>query len=251
MELLQSREETGKTTVHVYGDSIFKGIVMDKTTGQYVPMPSDDFQPMAQEYSLDVVNKSKFGYTIDRGWALLSRALAKQKPCDVLILEYGGNDCNHNWREVSDAPGAEHAPVTALTTFRQTMYAMIDNLRKLQILPVLVSLPPIHAQRFLDYVVATTEGTSADRIVSWLGDVEMIYRYQELYSSAVTKIAYETGCPYVDLRSAFLDKHNYSELLCADGIHPNESGHALISETITAAADRIFGAKPKSGACSA
>lgn len=251
MELLQNREIKTQTTVHVYGDSIFKGIVMDKTTGQYVPMPADDFQPMAETYRLDVVNKSKFGYTADRGWALLSRALAKQKPCDVLILEYGGNDCNHNWREVSDAPDAQHAPVTALETFRRTMLAMIDSLRKMQVLPVLVSLPPIHAQRFLDHVVSTTEGTSADRIVSWLGDVEMIYRYQELYSAAVTKLAYETGCPYIDLRSAFLDKHNYADLLCADGMHPNEEGHALIAATVSAAADRIFGAGPMNEACSA
>lgn len=240
MELLQNTINDTKTTVHVYGDSIFKGIVMDKATGQYVPMPADDFAPIADRYDVDIVNKSKFGYTIDRGWALLSRALAKQKPCDVLVLEYGGNDCNHDWRAVSDAPSCEHAPVTALETFRTTLRAMIDSVRKLQIVPVLVSLPPIHAQRFLDHIVATTEGTSADRIVSWLGDVEMIYRFQELYSNTVTKIAYEMGCAYVDLRSAFLDKHNYADLLCADGIHPNEAGHALIAGTLSDAADRMF-----------
>lgn len=249
MEFLQNKEN--KTTVHVYGDSILKGIIMDGETGQYVPMASDDFQPIADRYAVDVVNKSKFGYTIDRGWALLSRALAKQKPCDVLFLEYGGNDCNHDWRAVSDAPTGEHRPVTALDTFRTTLRGMVDGVRKLGIMPVLVSLPPIHAQRFLDHVVATTEGTSADRIVSWLGDVEMIYRFQELYSSAVTKIAYEMRCPYVDLRSAFLDKHNYAALLCADGIHPNEAGHSLIAETLTSAAEQLFGDPHMTGLVSA
>jgi len=241
MELMQNRNTEQKTTIHIYGDSILKGIVMDRATGQYVPMQEDDFQPLTDRYAVDIINKSKFGYTIDRGWALLSRALTKQKPCDILVLEYGGNDCNHNWRAVSDAPGEEHAPVTPLAAFRETMQQMIAALRGMQILPVLVSLPPIHAERYIDHIVATTEGTVKDRIVSWLGDVQMIYRFQELYSSAVTKLAYETGCPYVDLRAAFLDKHNYADLLCADGIHPNEAGHALIAQTFANAAETVFG----------
>ena len=30
----------------------------------------------------------------------------------------------------------------------------------------------------------------------------------------------------------FLEIKNYSELLCDDGIHPNEKGHAIIADAI-------------------
>ena len=242
MENAAIRQDERRPVIHVYGDSILKGIVMDRETGQYVPMRNDDFCAISTKYAVDVVNKSKFGYTAERGWALLSRALTKQKPCDFLVLEYGGNDCNHNWLEVSQAPEEAHAPVTLLEHFRATMKQMIDSVRAIGITPVLVSLPPIHAQRYLDHIVATTVGTDADKIVSWLGDVQMIYRFQELYSSAVTKLAWETGVPYVDIRAAFLDRHNYETLLCEDGIHPNEAGHALIAQTFERAAEQLFGA---------
>ena len=241
MELMTHIDHEQKKVMHIYGDSILKGIVMDRTTGRYVPMRGDDFSAVSDRYGVDIINKSKFGYTIDRGWALLSRALQKTKPCDVLVLEYGGNDCNFDWKAVSDAPKGDHTPMTTLDTFCETMKNMIAALRTVQIKPVLVSLPPIHAERYIDHIVATTEGTDKEKILSWLGgDVQMIYRFQELYSSAVTKLAYQMGCTYVDLRSAFLDKHNYHDLLCMDGIHPNEQGHALISEAFQEAADSML-----------
>ena len=239
-----NRTTQPSTTIHVYGDSILKGIVMDRESGQYTPMREDDFAPLCRKYDVDVVNKSKFGYTISRGWAFLSRALQSAKTknaplCDMMILEYGGNDCNFDWKAVSDVPAGDHLPMTTLETFSDTLKTMIASLREMRITPVLVSLPPIHAQRYLDHIVATTPGADREHILSWLGgDAQMIYRFQELYSSAVTKIAYECGCLYVDLRSAFLDKHNYPSLLCADGIHPNEDGHRLIADAFLAAAGK-------------
>ena len=56
----------------------------------------------------------------------------------------------------------------------------------------------------------------------------MIYRYQELYSAAIMKLALRRRFPVVDVRSYFLDKHNYGELISYDGIHPSEAGYALI-----------------------
>ena len=35
----------------------------------------------------------------------------------------------------------------------------------------------------------------------------------------------------MDLRTPFLIRHDYDELLCADGMHPTEKGHSIIDET--------------------
>ncbi len=232
-------------TLHVYGDSVLKGIVMDRESGQYAALKEDDFAPLAAAYGIQVTNKAKFGYTVTRGWAFLSRALEKASAasvplCDRMILEFGGNDCNFDWKAVSDHPEEAHQPMTPRGEFAETLKEMIAALRENGVTPILVSLPPIHAKRYFDRICASTPGVDPDTILAWLGgDTEMIYRYQELYSQTVTRVAYETGCSCIDLRSAFLDKHNYSALLCDDGIHPNEAGHRLIAETLLCA-DELF-----------
>lgn len=242
MEMLHHPNADHPITMHIYGDSILKGVIQDEETGMYHPMKKDDFAPLCAQHPITVVNRSKFGATIGRGWAFLSRALEKQTVCDLAVLEFGGNDCNFDWKAVSDNPGGSHLPMTEPEIFADTLRRMTAALRGSGIRPVLVSLPPIHAQRYFDHILASTPGTNGDRILAWLGgDVQMIYRYQELYSAAVTRIAYETGSIYLDLRSAFLDKHGYGELLCADGIHPNEAGHALIADAFLRAADVFTG----------
>ena len=230
-----------RTRLHVYGDSILRGVVMDPDSGRYVPMAGNDFQALAGQ-QVDVVNKSGFGYTITRGTALILRALNgnREKPCDVMIVEYGGNDCNFDWKAVSRAPGEEHLPVTPLPEFTKQLRALIARLRDAGIRPVLTALPPIDADRYLEHITSTVPETDRESILSWLGDTQRIYRYQEMYSAAILKTALETGTYCVDLRSAFLEKRNYSSLLCPDGIHPNEDGHLLIRQAFSDAAERML-----------
>ncbi len=235
-------------TLQIYGDSVLKGILLDHESGQYVPMKEDDFAPLARAYGIEVTNKAKFGYTVTRGWAFLSRALERANAagvtlCDRMILEFGGNDCNFDWRAVSDDPEAAHQPMTPRGEFAETLKTMIAALRENGVTPILVSLPPIHAKRYFRRICESTPGVNPDTILAWLGgDAEMIYRYQELYSQTVVRVAYETGCTCIDLRGAFLDKHNYASLLCEDGIHPNEAGHRLIAETLLGAGALLGGA---------
>jgi lysophospholipase L1-like esterase len=53
-----------------------------------------------------------------------------------------------------------------------------------------------------------------------------------MYSVAVEELAAEKKIPLIDIRSGFLRKKNFSRYLCADGIHPNDKGHLLISKAI-------------------
>ena len=85
------------------------------------------------------------------------------------------------------------------------------------------------AERYLSWICR--DGLSRDNILSWLGDTNAIYRYQERYSHAVEQLAEEYGAPLVDLRGAFLEKRQMEELYCVDGIHPNDQGQLLIRDT--------------------
>ena len=53
-----------------------------------------------------------------------------------------------------------------------------------------------------------------------------------IMNNAVLKIAAAKNAMLIDIREAFLKTRDYMNLLCEDGIHPNEAGHALISDVI-------------------
>ncbi|MFA9380187.1 MAG: SGNH/GDSL hydrolase family protein, partial [Acetanaerobacterium sp.] len=214
--------------IQIYGDSIMKGILLDKDSNRYYPMKHSDTELFQSSFDVVVNNRSKFGCTIERGWQQLARAMEKGLSCDMVLLEYGGNDCDYDWERVSSAPDAEHEPHTPIHRFKAVYRDMLAALKEKNITPIVMSLPPIDGERYFKWI--TRNGLNAQNILRYIGDVQMIYRFQEMYSLAATKIAYETQSLYVDVRSAFLDKRNYKDaLICEDGIHPNENGHRLIS----------------------
>ena len=111
--------------------------------------------------------------------------------------------------------------------------AIIDELRELGKKIVMLNLPPIDEHKYFNWFC---RGLDREKILAWLGGSdEYIYRFHEIYNVRVCNIAADYNIPLIDIRSAFLEKRNYSEYLCGDGIHPNEKGHAIIAETIAAA----------------
>ena len=90
------------------------------------------------------------------------------------------------------------------------------------------TLVPIESGKFMDWI---TRGLSYDTILGWLGDVNMLARWQEYYSRLSERVAAEAGVPVLDLRTAFLRDRRLHDMICADGIHPNSLGHSLISST--------------------
>lgn len=214
--------------IEIFGDSILKGVIFDKITNKYLTPKETHADRVENFLPVSISNKSRFGCTIDKGDKMLDKTLNEGVDCDIILLEYGGNDCDFDWKEVSEHPEKEHQPKTPLNIFEKTLRSMINKVKEHGIKPLVMSLPPIDPHKYINWI--TKDGLSKERILQWLGDVNMIYRFQELYSNTVVKIAYETKCLFVDVRSKFLDKHNFSALLCDDGIHPNALGHKLIEE---------------------
>ncbi len=214
--------------IQVFGDSILKEVMLDRNNEHYY-MPKESYSKIIEELlSIQIQNNSRFGCTIDKGFRQLQRALDKGLSCDVVLLGYGGNDCDHNWAEVAANPDGEFFPNTPLDVFEKTYRNMISELKARGIKPLLMSLPPIDAEKFFAWI--SREGLNKENLIKWIGDIQMIYRWQELYSNTVVKIAKDTNSLFVDVRSKFLSKRNFSELICADGIHPTAEGHKLIKE---------------------
>ena len=217
--------------ITVYGDSILKGVVLED--GKY-RMERGWEKRLAQEYGLEIRNKAHFGNTLGRAMPQIEKDCAERAEGELAVLEFGGNDCDFDWAAIADDPDGSYVCKTPLTDFETLYRRAIRNVVNSGRTPIVLTLPPIHAQRYLDFICRN--GLSKGNILRWLGDVEAIYRWQRDYSDAVSRIAADMGVRMIDLRRFFLrDGHSPEELLCDDGIHPSRIGQGLIFDAFSAA----------------
>mgnify|MGYP004632331823 CR=1 FL=1 len=213
----------------VLGDSITKGIVYDDIKKKYV-FSDKSFVSLLKQDNLEIENVSLMGSTVTKGLQTLERLGSEVGNYDYTAIEFGGNDCDFNWAEIAENPDKEHYPKNTVEKFVEIYSRIIDEIRDLGKEPVLLSLPPIDSVRYFDFI---SRKINADNILKWLeGDRQLITNWHERYNLEVFKTALNKGIPVIDITSRFLETKNYSKLLCDDGIHPNEQGHAMIAETI-------------------
>jgi acyl-CoA thioesterase I len=217
--------------IGVWGDSILKGVVFDEIRGSYQLLDDSCANLVSRNLGLDILNKSRFGCTIDKGIAHLEKALENKMDCDYILLEYGGNDCDFDWPAVAAQPGLPHLPRTPLKLFNEKLQYVVDLVRRSRIEPVLMSLPPISGEGYLEFLVR--KGLDRGALLRFLGDAQQIYRFQESYSLSITRLASHCQCLYAPVREAFLAHRNCPSLICADGIHPNEAGHRVMQHVFT------------------
>jgi lysophospholipase L1-like esterase len=214
--------------VGVFGDSILKGIQVNVDSKRYCVNNNIDIEQISHKHSLVINNYSLFGCTITKGASMLQKRLDNGKTYDIVVLEYGGNDCDFNWKEIAENPNDEHFPNTPLDIFVAAYRQIIGILKAKCITPILTNLPPLDPQKFFDWFC---RGLNKSNILKWLGSINTIYRAQETYSRIVEKIAFETKSRLVDLRGAFLKHRRLENLLCEDGTHPNTDGQKVITDT--------------------
>ena len=216
----------------IWGDSLLKGIILDETDGKYRPLKQCSVHLFNKVFPLSIKNNSRFGCTAPKALDNLERSLKKGFHADAVLLEFGGNDCDYNWAEVSEHPEEEHQPHTPFEEFTATMEKMVHILLEHNIRPLLMNLPPIDATRYFDWI-SQLKGVNGERVLQWLKQKDIIYRQQERYSLAIDKLAYVEGLPLIDVRDRFLTLRNYRDYLCLDGIHLNEQGQKILGETFS------------------
>lgn len=217
-----------KKRVEVFGDSLLKGIQINPQNLRYHVNNNIDIGKIEKTHFLDIRNFAKFGCTVTKGLALIEKRLTNNQPfCNAIVMNYGGNDCDYNWNAVSKYPDDKHLPHTPLDVFVETYHKIIALLKENGIRPILATLPPLDSQKFFHWFC---NGLDKANVLKWLGDVHLIYRWQERYSRSVEKIAIETNTLLVDLRGAFLNHRSLEPLLCEDGTHPNTEGQKVITQ---------------------
>ena len=208
--------------IHVFGDSIGQGLYMDEQ-GNY-RLSRRGCVRLLKQSGLPVENHAKHGFTVREGLESFERSgIAGGGLC---VIEFTGNDCDLDWDAVSAEPGRFHDGKVPIEEFREKLarFAALAAERGLE--PVLVTPPPILSGRYFRHV---SQGRSAERILSYLGDDEHISRWQERYANAVRDTALSLGCALADVRGWMLEERDYDALMSPDGIHPNEAGQERLA----------------------
>jgi len=217
-------------TIVVYGDSISRGIIYDEVKQRHSLLLESFANIVSKRLKGVVYNAAKFGSTIVDALPRLQSDVLRRKP-DIVLIEFGGNDCDYNWKSIAENPHGEFHPNTEYNTFSDSLFDLIEKLKKIEVIPVLVTLPPLDADKYLRWISEYSE-QSQKNILEWMGSVSRIYSWHEKYNAAILRIAERTQTRLIDIRTAFLESPDYRTLLCKDGIHPNEEGHKVIAEKI-------------------
>jgi lysophospholipase L1-like esterase len=218
-------------SICIFGDSISKGVVFDAVRKRYSIL-KDSFASLIGREGVSVENHARFGCTVTEGMDILSRHREAPGACDLTLLEFGGNDCDYNWAEVSRDPLRTYDCKTPIALFSEKYRAMIDAIVSGGGRPMLLTLPPIDESRYFAWI---SKGLNADNIVAFLGSVRTIFTWQEKYSGIARTLSEACKVPLIDIRAGFLARRDYRDSLCEDGIHPNETGHRLIFEILKSA----------------
>lgn len=211
----------------IFGDSIMRGVYYSAEHGRH-KLYRERFSSL-QDKGYEIKNCSVMGATITTGTDLVRRRLTTPAEDTTVIFEYGGNDCDFHWSEISDNPTGKFSPNTPLDRFTQMYADCIAHVKEMGARVLLCNLVPLDSERYMKWI---SRGLSSENILSWLGDESMLYRWHEYYNRAAEQLAARFACPLIDIRAPFLLSHNYSSLLSDDGIHPSIEGHRMIDSLI-------------------
>ena len=215
--------------IWLFGDSIFKGITYSDEKQRYRVSAMQNFKKL-EESGIEIQNFSKLGATIEYGYKILKTKLLAPTEDSTVFFEYGGNDCDCDWKYVAEHVNEKKESNVDIETFKSVYKKCIQYAKDCKTRVVLVNLVPIDAEKYMNWI--GKEGRYAN-ILRWLGDKSMLYRLHEYYNRAVEDIARETGCELLDLRSMFLLSHEYHLLMSRDGLHPSMMGYQKIENALT------------------
>jgi len=219
----------------VFGDSIKKVFVTRPThvsegTTKHIINNGSSANHQDENSGEGVRHMYRFDNNAKKSNASLNRRLKEIKSGDTVVLEFGGDICNFDWKAVSEAPEADHAPQMTLADFRELYQHVVSRFREVGAKPVLLSLPELLPQRFFDYV---SRNLNKENILKWLkGDVNVLSDWYEQYNQEIFKLGSELNIPVVDITSVFLDRRSLGDCYSSDGMHPNKRGNTVITETV-------------------
>ncbi|MCF0237864.1 MAG: SGNH/GDSL hydrolase family protein [Sphaerochaetaceae bacterium] len=215
----------------ILGDSILRGVQL--TDGKYVVDNNLGLEGICEKAGFEIENVSKFGCTVTKGFTFAQRLFSRPGDLGKMVLmDFGGNDSDYDWKAISDNPEGIHEPKTSIPLFKETYSQMVDFFLEKDIEPILMTLPPVQSDLYFQWI-CERDSLNGNNVMKWLGKLENIGMGQADFSYAVLDVAKTKGLKTVDLRTAFKNSGEEKNLFCRDGIHPNTKGQKLIGKCVS------------------
>lgn len=220
------------------GDSVIKGVILDSVEGRgrYSLADKSIVDRCAECLGVEGVNLGKMGCTIEAGERILDRFTDRVAGARFVLLECGGNDSDYDWKAIAEAPSDRHLARTPIEVFESVYERVVNKVKELGAIPLVLSLPPMDAQRYFEFFSNGWSQEKKDNVLRWLGgSTNTIMSGHELYNLATMRVAQRTGVQWIDVTSGLLKDNHFRDYLCDDGIHPNEMGQRKMAEAIMSA----------------
>ncbi len=202
----------------VFGDSILKGVITIPNSGKLFDTTENDSLSLAQkELGFELDNRSIYGNITSKGLVKLQKFFEKGGEADFCIIEFGSNDCDYDWGTlVQKVPLAEYL---------ENLTAMVKLCREHKVTPLMMGLIPYVCD---DWYQTIIKGQNEAAILDFLGgSSETLGKNQLIYKDAQADFVQKNNVQFLDPWTIF---EGHKELMCYDGIHPNEKGYELLSK---------------------
>jgi lysophospholipase L1-like esterase len=110
------------TSVLFLGDSIVKGVSMEN--GRYKVLENSYYNKFKETVFSNTKNSGKFGLSSEKLLTNIKK-LNKSEP-DIVFISIGANDCNYNWKEISENPEGTHLPMVAKNQFEDNLCSIYE-----------------------------------------------------------------------------------------------------------------------------
>ncbi|MCQ2281184.1 MAG: hypothetical protein MJZ99_00945 [Bacteroidales bacterium] len=149
-----------------------------------------------------------------------------------IVLQYGGNSCNFDWKSIASSPEGYHLPKRSIDAFESIYKEIIDQILAHGCTPIIATLPALLPQRHFDHI---SHGLNRGNILQWLHhDVNTLSNYHELHNQALKQLAQEREIRLMDISNILIDQRSLGDGYSRDGMHPNKTGQSIINNALLA-----------------
>ena len=232
------------SSIIAWGDSILKGVVSGGDSKCFDITEKDSLSQACAALGIELTNKSVFGSWMTKTRRTQDRSIRAGNIAQMAIIESGSNDSDYDWIAVNQNPDADHLQRCPLDEFKALMQEAVEVARQNKITPVImIPNPLVPDWWFKNICIGNDENVIRKFVERKYGLQEQnalqdknsaaalrLYQNQELYSIAAANLARALNVQTVDMRSEFLAHPNYRDLMCLDGVHPNQAGYDFMAE---------------------
>ena len=207
----------------VFGDSILKGVITIPGSTKLFDVTENDSLTLAQKkLGFELDNRAIYGNITSKGLIKLQKYLEKccigeQQPADFCIIEFGSNDCDYDWGTL-----VQKVP---LEQYLENLSQMVSLCRASKITPLMMGLIPYVCGNWFKTII---KGQDEKAILDFLGGTsETLGKNQLVYKNAQADFVKKNNVQFLDPWPLFAD---HPDLMCYDGIHPNEDGYKVLAD---------------------